>query len=435
MASAGDEDSDAVLSDVEGEIIVNNPSEEEFSVERFREVLTELNRERQAREAAENSTTELNEKFNRLKALAHESIKRRDEAARQRDEALREKEEISRSNEKLSTELAETNKGKDKILKQLDEVTKAKDGLRIQLEEVTKAKDGLRTEMETSAHMLVTGIDKISGKVSSYKNFSALGLPKSQKYTGLPAVAYGVIKRTNEIVEELTRHIDASTKSRNDVREQMEHRNYEIAIEVSQLEAAISGLRDEVAKKNDVIVDLEKSVTEKDDKIAEIEKQCLELKHSVGEYDDKLRNMEMKIETQRPLLVNQLNYVSKIHDQLCNVIKIVGNNNSDQLELSESMFLPQENDTEENIRASLAGMESIYQLTTAAVEETRDMVEEKNRQLKGLNETVDRLVKEKEQIGSLLRSALSKRITVDPSSKTNELFQVGEWVKRGWYRF
>ncbi|KAK3223491.1 hypothetical protein Dsin_010516 [Dipteronia sinensis] len=413
MASGVDEDADAVLSDVEeGDIVVNKTSEEDFSIERFREVIAELNRERQARQEAENSKSELNEKFNRLKVLTQETIKRRDEFARQRDEALREKEEVVGSNDKLSTELAEANKAKDEISKQLNEVT--------------KAKDGLRSEIESSAHMLVTGIDKISGKLSNFKNFSATGLPRSQKYTGFPAVAYGVIKRTNEIVEELVRHIDSNVKSRNDVREQMDQRNYEIAIEVSQLEATISGLRDEVTKKSNVVENLEKSVVEKDVKIAEIESQELELRQLVGEYDDKLRNLESKMESLMPLLVDQLNYVSKIHDQVYDVIKIVDDDNLDKSELSESLFLPLQTDMEENIRASLAGMESIHQLTRIVVGKTRDLVEEKSREVKSLNETVGRLVKEKEHIGSLLRSALSKRMTVDPSSKTNELFQVAE---------
>ncbi|ESR51453.1 hypothetical protein CICLE_v10030886mg [Citrus x clementina] len=416
------EDGDAVLSDVEGEIDVQTSSNEDFSVERFREVLAELNRERQAREAAENSATELSEKFNRLKALAHESIKRRDESTRQRDEALREKEEILRSNDKLSTEIAEVNKAKDEVVKHLDEVTKAIDGLRSQLDEVTKAKDGLRSEIENSAHMLVTGIEKISGKVSNFKNFSAGGLPRSQKYTGLPAVVYGVIKRTNEIVEELVGQIDATAKSRNDVREQMEQRNFEIAIEVSELEATISGLREEVAKKSSFIENLEKSLIEKDEKVAEIESQGLELRQLVNEYEDKLKNFE----SQWPLLVDQLNYVSKIHDQVYDIIKIVDDGNLDQSGLSECLFLPQETDMEENIRASLAGMESIYQLTRIVVEKTRDLVQKKSREVKSLNEAVGQLVKEKEHIVSLLRSALSKRMSVDPSSKTNELFKVAE---------
>ena len=420
MASGGgDEEADAVLSDVEeGDepvpISIKSPSAEDVSVERFRELLAELDRERQAREAAESTKSELQVSFNRLKALAHEAIKKRDEWGRQRDEALREKEEAARLNEKVTAELAEANKARDEVSKQIDELV--------------KERDGLRSEIGNSNHMLATGIEKISGKVSSFKNFAAAGLPRSQKYSGLPAVAYGVIKRTNEIVEELVKQIDATAKSMNETREQMEHRNYEIAIEVSQLEATISGLREEVANKTCAVEDLEKKLSEIEgemkEKLSKMENEGSELRELVNEYDDKLRSLESKMESQRPLLVDQLSLVSRIHERIYDVIKMVDVNNLDQF--SDSLFVPQETDTEENIRAALAGMESIYELTKIVVEKTRDFVEEKGREIKSLDETVGRLVKEKEHIGSLLRSALSNRVTLDPSSKTNELFQVAE---------
>ncbi|KAL6983796.1 hypothetical protein U1Q18_017171 [Sarracenia purpurea var. burkii] len=434
MASAGEEDNDAVLSDVEADdpvpIVIKSTSQEDVSIERFSEVLAELDRERQAREAAENSKSELQVSFGRLKALAHEAIKKRDESGRQRDEALREKEEALRSSEKLSAELAESARVKDEILKQRDEIAK-------QFDEAVKAKDLSRSEVETAAQMLVTGIDKISGKVSNFKNFTASGLPRSQKYAGLPAIAYGVIKRTNEIVEELLRQIDTTSKSRNEAREQMEQRNYEIAIEVSQLEATISGLREEVSEKTSVVENLEKSIVEKDRKISDIEKGMMEklnlaenevsgLRQLVGEYDDKLRNFELKMDSQRPLLIEQLNLIAKIHDHLYDCIKIVDASKMDQSDLSESMFFPQETDIEENIRASLAGMESICELTRIVVEKTKGLVEEKSREVKSLSETVSRLAKEKEHIGSLLRSALSRRTSTNLSSKTNELFKVAE---------
>ncbi|XP_011034035.1 PREDICTED: WEB family protein At1g12150-like [Populus euphratica] len=416
MANTVDDDADAVLSDVEGHepvpIVMKSPSQEDISVEKFREL---LDRERAAREAAETSKSEIQVSFNRLKALAHEAIKKRDECSRQRDEAMREKEEALKANEKLSNELIQVNRSK---------------------EETQKKFDDLQSETEKSRHMLVSGIEKISGKLSNFKNFAAEGLPRSQKYSGLPAVAYGVIKRTNEIVEELVRQIDVTAKSRNDAREQIEQRNYEIAIEVSQLEAAISGLRDEVAKKTTLIEGLEKSVVEKEGKVSEIEREMLEKMHLVekeasemrdlvGEYDDKLRNLESKMESHRPLLFDQLNLVAKIHDQLYDAIEIVNTSHLNS-EVSESLFLPQQTDVEENIRASLAGMESIYDLSRIVAEKTRDLVEEKNHEVKNLNETVGRLMKEKEHIGTLLRSALSKRMKLDPSSKTNELFQVAE---------
>ncbi|XP_011086685.2 leucine-rich repeat-containing protein 45 [Sesamum indicum] len=65
-------------------------------------------------------------------------------------------------------------------------------------------------------------------------------------------------------------------------------------------------------------------------------------------------------------------------------------------------------------------------MSKIVVEKTRDLVEERTREVKSLNETIDQLMKEKEQIGSLLRSTLSRRMSVDLSSKTNELFKVAE---------
>ncbi|XP_062110467.1 uncharacterized protein At3g49055 [Humulus lupulus] len=434
MAGSGDDDADAVLSDVEGDdpapIMIKSSSEDEISPERFRELRAELDRERQGRLAAEKARSDLELPFTRLKALAHEAIKKRDEFGRQRDEALREKEEISGSYEKVAAELAEVSRARDEVSKQVSEIAG-------QLDEAVKERDGLRSEIGNSTHMFVTGIEKISAKVSSFKNFGNGGLPRSTKYSGMASVAYGVIKRTNEIVEELLKQIDATAKSRNETREQMEQRSYEIAIEVSQLEATISKLRDEVSGKASAAENLEKMVAEKEGRISEIEREmeekvnkveseATELRQLVEEYEDKLTELESKMEAQRPLLFNQLNLVSKIHDRIYGVIKIVDAGNLDQSELSESLFLPQETDMEENVRASLAGMESIYELTGIVTEKTKDLIEEKNREIKSLDETVSRLTKEKEHIGSLLKSALSKRITSNPSSKSNDLFHVAE---------
>ncbi|XP_010477999.1 PREDICTED: myosin-9 [Camelina sativa] len=427
MANGNDEDTDAVLSDVESDepapVVLKDPPREEASEERINELIAELDREKKAREAAESSKSELQVSFNRLKALAHEAIKKRDESKRERDEALEEK-------ESLTKELENVSKGKDDLIKQQDEMSK-------KLDEALRSRDGLKAEIENSSHMLVSGIEKISGKVSSFKNFSNGGLPKSQKYTGLASVAYGVIKRTNEIVEELVRQIDTTAKSRNEAREQMDQRNYEIAIEVSQLESAISNLRLEVAEKASTVDDLERGVSEKDKRIAELEKgnlekvsvlegEVLELKQLVDEYDGKLKTMEVKMVAQRPLLMDQLNLVSRIHDQLYEVVRIVDGNSSEQSDLSESFFMPQETEMEENIRASLAGMESIFELTKVVSGKAQSLVEENSHELKNLNETVGLLVKEKEHIGTLLRSALSKRVITEQSSQKRELFQAAE---------
>ncbi|KAL3819299.1 hypothetical protein ACJIZ3_005204 [Penstemon smallii] len=416
MASAGDEEDAAVLSDVEADdpvqIDIGNP--DNLSVEKFREILAELDRERVAREAAENAKNDLQVSFNRLKVLCHEAIKKRDESSRQRDDALREKEEALKK-------LSEETKLKEELVKQKDEVSR-------QFEEVGKLRELTRVEMETGSSMLVSGIEKISRKVISYKDFGGNGLPRSNKYSGLPAVAYGVIKRTNEIVEELLRQIESSVKSRNEAREMVEQRNYEIAIEVSELEATISELREEVGKRSEEIENLKQSIDEKNGKVVELERESFEKQDAMAEEISNLRQsvseFESKMEIQRPLLIDQLNFVSKMHEEMCKIMKIVDSDKSS--ELSESLFVAQETNMEENIRASLAGMESVYELSKIVVEKLRHLMEERNHEVKSLNETVSQLVKEKEQIGSLLRSTLSRRMSTDLSSKTNELFKVAE---------
>nr|XP_010932259.1 uncharacterized protein At3g49055 [Elaeis guineensis] len=272
--------------------------------------------------------------------------------------------------------------------------------------------------MNTAEQMLVSGIHKISGKVSGFKNFNAGGLPKSQKYAGLPAVAYGVIKRTNEIVEELTKPIEGASKSRDRAREQMEQRNYEIAIEVLQLEATISGLREEISKKGAEVDSLERSVSDKGEKISKMENEISELRQFSEDCDSKLKSLEAKLDSQRPVLIDQMNHISKAYEQIREIIKAVDLNDLDQLDSSDSLFMWKEMDMEENLRISLEGTRSVYELAKVAVDKVKDEVEERSKEVKALNEKVTGLLAEKQHIGTLLRSALS--------SKTNEVFQVAQ---------
>ncbi|MCI57104.1 myosin-10-like, partial [Trifolium medium] len=92
----------------------------DVSVEKFREILAELDREKEARHAAEKAKSELQTSFNRLKVLAQEAIRKRDEFGRLRDDAVREKEEMAK-----------------------------------QVEEAAKERQSLRSEIEKSSHMMV----------------------------------------------------------------------------------------------------------------------------------------------------------------------------------------------------------------------------------------------------------------------------------------
>ncbi|KAH0916050.1 hypothetical protein HID58_030496 [Brassica napus] len=160
---SSNEDAEAVLSDVESDepspLALNDPPREDGDG---------ANREKKAREAAESSKSDLQASFNRLKALAHEVIKKREESKRERDEAFKEKERLS---------------------KELESVSKSKDEMKFKLDEVVRDRDALKGEIESSSRMLVSGIEKFLRS------------------------SYGVIKRANEIVEELVREID---KSRNE---------------------------------------------------------------------------------------------------------------------------------------------------------------------------------------------------------------------------
>ncbi|CAL9765767.1 unnamed protein product [Musa acuminata subsp. burmannicoides] len=358
---ADEDPNDAVLSDVEGDddpipIVLPSPSASTVpspsaatiaaAEQRVRDLLAELEKERGARKSAEGT-------FNRLKSLAHDAIRQRDEAlrdkeeaVRRRDEAIRDKEEAARSAERTVAELS--------------------DALRLK-DEASKQKDSLRSEMETAAQMLLSGIGKISGKVSGFKNFSASGgLPTSQKYTGLPAVAYGVIKRANEIAEELMKQIDASSKARDQAREQVEQRNYEIAIEVSQLEAAIVGLREEASKKTSEIESLEKMVAERGSRISEMEDEISKLRQHGDDRDAKIKGLETKLESQRPLIFDQLNYTSKAYGQIREILKCVDKDNNDLSESSDSLFMWEEMDVDDNLRSLLDGTKSVYELASVA---------------------------------------------------------------------
>ncbi|PKA66115.1 Uncharacterized protein AXF42_Ash018405 [Apostasia shenzhenica] len=403
---------DAVLSDVDGEedSSIAVPADVSAADQRVRDILAELEQERRARKAAEDSRADLRTSINRLKAFAQDVIKKR-------DDALREKDDAARSAERAGVELSEALKQKEEAVRLKEEAIKHKDEALRQKEEALKQKDSSRAEIETAAQMLVTGIDKISSKVSGFKKFSA-GLPRSQKYTGLPAVAYGVVKRANEIAEELSKQIEAATKTRDEAREQIEQRNYEIAIEVSQLEATISGLREETAKKGSEIELLSKIIDERDSRISEMEHEISDLRQSGDESSGKLRNLEAKVDAWRPMIIDQLKHISKLYEHINEIVCITEDRYSDQTDSSDSAFIWKEMDMDDNLRNSLEGTTLVCELAKVACEKVRLRMEERCQKVKDLEDKIADLLEEKQHIGTLLRSALS--------SKTNEVLQVAE---------
>ncbi|XP_072965880.1 uncharacterized protein [Typha angustifolia] len=364
---ADDDPNDTVLSDVDdaddpsplllpSSSPTLSPSSSEQQQQRILSLQSELDEQRRAYSA-------LDSRFNRLKSLAHEAIKKRDDALRDRDNS--------------ASTLA-----------------------------------SLQSESATASQMLSSGIDKVSAKVPALKNSAAAGLPKSQKYpSGLPSIAYGVIKRANDVVEDLLKQLDAASRSRDQAREQMEQRNYEIAVEVSQLEATISGLREDVAKKDAEIDRLTSSV-------AQMENEISKLRQFVEDCDTKFKTLEAKLEAQRPVLVEQMSYMSKAFGEMHEITKMVDLNELDQAESVDSMFMWKEMDLEGNLKTCLEGSFSVYQLAQVAAEKVREGMEERSKEVKDLNEKVAALLAEKQHIGTLLRSALS--------SKTNDVLQLAQ---------
>lgn len=437
MGSTGEED--AALSDFEdGDLevaqVVLPTSSSEASEESLRAALLELESEKKARKAVETSKAELESAFSRLKDLAHEALKKRDEFARQRDEfarqrddALHQKEEACRGKEAIAQQLDEALrlkedaiKHRDDILRQRNDLARQKDEIHRLKEEATKARESSRSEIEAAAQMLISGTEKITSRVSAIKSFGG-GLPRSSKHSGLAAIAYGAIKRAEEIVEELLRQNELITKGRNDVREQMEQRSYQIAIEVSQLEATITGLREELGSKCIESENLQKLVLAKDGRISELETEMSEkldqeekeyhtLKRIADETEERLKNVELKIEKQKPIISDQLNHIFKAQEYLQNIIKKIDGSAYDQSEFSEPLFVSQDLDLDKDLVASLAGAMFVSELATVAEKKIIIDQEKRNKEKKELEDNIFCLVAEKRDISALLRSAVGEKV-------------------------
>lgn len=436
MGSAGEEDaalSDFEDGDLEAAPVVLPNSSSDASEESLRAALLELESEKKARKAVETSKAELESAFSRLKDLAHEALKKRDEFARQRDEfarqrddALHQKEEACRGKEVIEQQLDEALrlkedaiKQRDEILRQRNDLARQKDEIHRLKEEATKARESSRSEIEAAAQMLINMTEKITSRVSAIKSFGA-GLPRSSKHSGLVAIAYGATKRAEEIVEELLRQNEIITKGRNDVREQMEQRSYQIAIEVSQLEATITGLREELGSKCIESDNLQKLVLAKDGRISEMESEMSEkldqeekeyhtLKRIANETEERLKNVELKIEKQKPIVSDQLNHIFKAQECLQNIIKKIDGSAYDQSEFSEPLFVSQDLDIDKDLVASLAGAMFVSELATVAEKKIIIDQEKRNKEKEELEDNIVCLVAEKRDISALLRSAVGEK--------------------------
>jgi len=368
-----DDDDAAVLSDVDEDPLPPSSSaparktlpqaqpqpDAQAQQRRLLDLTAELEEERRLRRAAEGSLADTENRFARLKAFAQDALRKRDE---------------------LTAEAAAS----------------ARSLAALQAESAASARSlaALQAEAATAASMLSSGFERISAKASP--SSAPAPLPTSQKYSaGLPALAYGVLKRANDIVDDLLAQIDAANRDRDRAREQMEHRNYQIAIEVSELEASLASTSAECES-------LSKSLSQQQAEISELR--------------DKIVSLEGKLDAQRPVLAEQIGCASKLYDEIREVVKLVDADAASTL--SDSVFVWKETDVEESLKVSLEGTKLAYELAAMALEKVGAFIDDKESKLRGLEDRVDELIKEKEHIGVLLRSALQ--------ATTSEVLKVAE---------
>ncbi|KAF8690901.1 hypothetical protein HU200_041310 [Digitaria exilis] len=386
-----DNDDDAVLSDVDEDPLPPpstapsaaaahktlppqaQPQPDAQAQQRLLDLAAELEEERRLRRAAEGALAESENRLARLKAFAQDVLRKRDE---------------------LTAEAAASARSLAAL--QAESAASARSLAALQAESAASARSlaALHAEASTASSMLSSGFERISAKASP--SSAPAPLPTSQKYSsGLPALAYGVLKRANDIVDDLLAQIDAANRDRDRAREQMEHRNYQIAIEVSELEASLSSRSAECES-------LSKSLSQREAEISELR--------------DKIASLEGKLDAQRPVLAEQISCASKLYDEMREVVKLVDADAASAL--SDSVFVWKETDVEESLKVSLEGTKLVYELAAMALDKVGACIDDKERKLTGLEDRVDELIKEKEHIGVLLRSALQ--------ATTSEVLKVAE---------
>ncbi|KAJ7571005.1 hypothetical protein O6H91_01G144800 [Diphasiastrum complanatum] len=245
--------------------------------ERLKAALAELDSEKQACKEAEKAKAELESWLARLNLVYQQAIRHKDEALRLKDVVTR--------------QLADAVDARDDALKQRDEMQLQRDEIMRQKEEALKIRDTAKAESEAAARLLVTGSDNITSMASGIMAFSA-GLPRTTNYTGLAAIAYGFAKRVEEVVGEVLRQRESALKGRNDMHSQIEQHNIQTAIEVSELKASISNLKEEMRKKGDECERWQKLAAEKDSQNLQIDQSMLK-KSNVTTKDADLSTKRM----------------------------------------------------------------------------------------------------------------------------------------------
>ncbi|GBG66924.1 hypothetical protein CBR_g72679 [Chara braunii] len=181
-------------------------------------LMSELEGERKLREKVEAGKKDIEITCGRLKEMLHEALRQRDEARRQREDIL---------------------KQRDEAMKQRDELVKVRDGVKAEVEAGMEAFGG--KEMERLVGRAAAQAIIENGELKRGRGGVAI--------EGMLGLMVGYRRRVDGLVEEVVKQRDAAVKAQDRAREQIDQRNIEIAIEVSDLEAKVLQLMEEVEQK------------------------------------------------------------------------------------------------------------------------------------------------------------------------------------------
>ncbi|CAM6086745.1 unnamed protein product [Calypogeia fissa] len=390
-------------------------------VESLNAALADLEQERQARKAAEAAKADADATVVKLKSYVHEAIKQRDEAWKGRDEALKAKEECSKQleealqlkderskqleeavqlKEERSKQLEEALKLKEDASRQKDEISAQRDEIQRQKDDMNRARDSAKAEIESVARILVTQAEKIMSMSNGVKSFSG-GLPRVKNSTGLTAIALGFAKRVEEVVEEVLRQREAALKRSNELHMQMEQRNLNIAIEVSQLEASITQMKEDVAKKSSELERWQKLAAGKDGRIADIEREMLEqlgkTKQEAEALRQRVEEVESKLEVVNSETAQNVECAAKVKSQLLDILGLMQTDNSFSSFQTDLVESP-EGETEPQQKGFLAEGQEIMDLTSRVAQLWKENQQKAEKERKDFESTVKMLHAEKGDI-------------------------------------
>lgn len=390
-------------------------------VESLKAALADLDQERQARKAAEAAKVDADATVVKLKTYVHEAIKQRDDAWKGKDEALRAREEFSKQleeavqlkderfkqleealqlKEERSKQLEEALKLKDEASRQKDEISAQRDEIQRQKDEMSRARESAKAEIEAVARILVTQAEKIMSMSNGVKSFSG-GLPRVKNSTGLTAIALGFSKRVEEVVDEVLRQREAALKRSNELHMQMEHRNLNIAIEVSQLEASITQMKEEVAKKSLELERWQKVAAGKDGRIADIEREMLEqlgkTRHEAEALRQRVEEIESKLEIVNAETVQNIECVAKVKTRLSDILGLMQSDNPFASLQTDLVTSPQD-ETEQQKKEFLVEGQEIIDLASRVAQLWRENQQKAEKERKDFESTVKMLHAEKGDI-------------------------------------